>query len=61
MPESISRRISASPLSNADKRELQAVLQSLLGDMQAIAAQLNTLIDEAEDTDAVPITLNTKP
>lgn len=59
MPESISRRIGAAPLSTADKRELLALLSSLLGDMQAMATQLNVLIGEATGTDAEPVTLNT--
>lgn len=59
MSESVSRRINAAPLSTADKRELLALFQSIQGDMQALATQLNTVIGEATGSTAQPVTLNT--
>lgn len=59
MPESIRKRLNAAPLSTADKRELAALLLSMQADMQALAAQLNTLIGEVDGATATPVTLNT--
>lgn len=66
MTTSISQRIGAAPLSSAEARELLAILQSMLADMQTIATQFNQLRTDynanatiATDTTATAITLNT--
>lgn len=64
MPTSISRRISAAPLSSAEARELLAILQSMQADTLAIATQFNQLRTDynaaiGADTTATAITLNT--
>ena len=66
MTTSISQRINAAPLSSAEARELLAILQSMLADMQTIATQFNQLRTDynanatiATDTTAAAITLTT--
>ena len=66
MTTSIAQRINASPLSNANKRELLAVFSSIQADLQAMATQFNQLRTDynanatiATDTTATAITLNT--
>lgn len=66
MTTSITQRIGAAPLSSAEARELLAILQSMLADMQTIATQFNQLRTDynanatiATDTTATAITLNT--
>ena len=66
MTTSISQRINAAPMSSAEARELLAILQSMLADMQTIATQFNQLRTDynanatiATDTTATAITLNT--
>lgn len=66
MTTSISQRINAAPLSSAEARELLAILQSMLADMQTIAKQFNQLRTDynanatiATDTTATAITLTT--
>ena len=66
MTTSITQRINAAPLSSAEARELLAILQSMLADMQTIATQFNQLRTDynanatiATDTTATAITLNT--
>ena len=66
MTTSISQRINAAPLSSAEARELLAILQSMLADMQAIATQFNQLRTDYNanatidtDTTATAVTLTT--
>ena len=66
MTTSIAKRINATPLSTADKRELLAVFSSIQADLQAMATQFNQLRTDynanatiATDTTATAITLNT--
>ena len=66
MTTSISQRINAAPLSSAEARELLAILQSMLADMQTIATQFNQLRTDYNanatidtDTTATAITLTT--
>ena len=66
MTTSISQRINAAPLSSAEARELLAILQSMLADMQTIATQFNQLRTDYNanatidtDTTAAATTLTT--
>ena len=66
MPESITQRLNAAPLSSAETRELLAVLGSIRTDLNALRTSLNQLITDynanatiATDTTATAVTLNT--
>lgn len=67
MAESITKRLNAAPISTAQARELQALMNSVLTDLTAIRASVNQLITDynanatiATDTTAAQVTLNTK-